>query len=338
MDYQGLQTLFNLSQQAPGAVDQGVTDYQTQLEKQQALDLAAQKNPLLVQNQALINQGLEADLPGKQATSRKLGVEADTAEALKGSDITTKQSSNDLTLLGNKIKTAEAQHAQAVQAAAYIGDGPDAEARKMELLRSGQISPGPLYDAISNTPAKQLKAKLQSASEAIARSKDDYIQKIASVHAKGAEDRALEQQQYEHGKYNRGNVLSWSQKFETMPLDRQMVTLAGALQSGRSPISGEPMTQDEQQYFNTRYLQAKQILDAQNAARAQAANQGIAPTVGPQGDVTLSPRAPLPSTGLPTGGNTPPPQLSPQDQQAVDWAKGNPNDPRAQRILKLHGM
>lgn len=30
-------------------------------------------------------------------------------------------------------------------------------------------------------------------------------------------------------------------------------------------------------------------------------------------------------------------QLSPADQQAVDWAKANPNDPRAAQILQLHG-
>jgi hypothetical protein len=38
--------------------------------------------------------------------------------------------------------------------------------------------------------------------------------------------------------------------------------------------------------------------------------------------------------------NPPPaaPQMSPEDQQAVQWAQGNPKDPRAQQILKMHGM
>lgn len=30
--------------------------------------------------------------------------------------------------------------------------------------------------------------------------------------------------------------------------------------------------------------------------------------------------------------------LSPQDQQAVDWARANPNDPRSAKILKLHNL
>jgi hypothetical protein len=31
-------------------------------------------------------------------------------------------------------------------------------------------------------------------------------------------------------------------------------------------------------------------------------------------------------------------QLTPEDEQAIAWAKANPNDPDAQKILKLHGM
>lgn len=31
-------------------------------------------------------------------------------------------------------------------------------------------------------------------------------------------------------------------------------------------------------------------------------------------------------------------QVSPQDQQAIDWAKSHPQDPRSAQILKLHGM
>jgi len=31
-------------------------------------------------------------------------------------------------------------------------------------------------------------------------------------------------------------------------------------------------------------------------------------------------------------------QLSPEDQEAVDWARQNPNDPRSAQILKLHGI
>jgi hypothetical protein len=30
--------------------------------------------------------------------------------------------------------------------------------------------------------------------------------------------------------------------------------------------------------------------------------------------------------------------VSPQDQEAIDWAKANPNDPRAIKILQLHGI
>jgi hypothetical protein len=38
------------------------------------------------------------------------------------------------------------------------------------------------------------------------------------------------------------------------------------------------------------------------------------------------------------GGQFTAPQISSQDQEAIDWAKSNPNDPRAQKILQLHGV
>lgn len=37
-------------------------------------------------------------------------------------------------------------------------------------------------------------------------------------------------------------------------------------------------------------------------------------------------------------GASSPAALSPEDQQAISWAKANPNDSRAQKILSLHGM
>ena len=36
--------------------------------------------------------------------------------------------------------------------------------------------------------------------------------------------------------------------------------------------------------------------------------------------------------------NPSPAQIAPEDQEAIDWAKSNPNDPRAQKILQLHGI
>lgn len=32
------------------------------------------------------------------------------------------------------------------------------------------------------------------------------------------------------------------------------------------------------------------------------------------------------------------PQITPEDQQAISWAQSNPNDPRAQKILQMHGV
>lgn len=42
---------------------------------------------------------------------------------------------------------------------------------------------------------------------------------------------------------------------------------------------------------------------------------------------------------IPQGGAAPQgAQLKPEDQQAIQWAKSNPNDPRSKKILSLHGM
>ena len=49
----------------------------------------------------------------------------------------------------------------------------------------------------------------------------------------------------------------------------------------------------------------------------------------------MQPVAPMGGSGAPAA---PAKALTPQDQQAIGWAKANPNDPRAVKILQMHGM
>ena len=50
----------------------------------------------------------------------------------------------------------------------------------------------------------------------------------------------------------------------------------------------------------------------------------------------MQPVAPMGGSGAPAA--APAKALTPQDQQAIGWAKANPNDPRAVKILQMHGM
>jgi len=51
----------------------------------------------------------------------------------------------------------------------------------------------------------------------------------------------------------------------------------------------------------------------------------------------LSAQGGYPMEGQPQGA-TPSPQPATQDQEAIQWARQNPNDPRAAQILKINGI
>jgi hypothetical protein len=65
-------------------------------------------NPLEVQNKQLTNRGLEAELPGKTADSRRKGMEADTYGATQASSIAKTNSTNEYDVLNNKVKQTDA--------------------------------------------------------------------------------------------------------------------------------------------------------------------------------------------------------------------------------------
>lgn len=211
MDYGDLQSLFTMAGPATAGWNAGVKEFQDQrandlaaIMKQEEIRKAQQEfgynelvNPLKVTNQGLINQGLEAELPGKRARGRKDVVEADIAEATKG----TKLEQDRVQRLQTKLAEGEAIFKLGLQASQYIGRGPDAEARKIKFLESGAIPEGPIRDAFMQIPASELQNELSAMAEKMAMMKDDYIKMLGQVREQGKEQRKTRQMEIDAGRY-----------------------------------------------------------------------------------------------------------------------------------------
>lgn len=215
MDYGDLQSLFTMAGPATSGWNAGVKEFQDQRSNDLAAIIQQQNarkmqqeygqnelmNPLRVQQQSLTNQGMEAELPGKRATASKLMDEADISTATKKGKIDKFNREERLASLKAKLDEGDTIFKLATQAARFIGAGPDAEARKMQLLESGTIPPGPFYDALSNTPATEMFGELSQAQQDFARLKDEYIKMIGQVQETGKETRKTRQMEIDAGRY-----------------------------------------------------------------------------------------------------------------------------------------
>lgn len=302
MDYGDLQSLFTMAGPATAGWNAGVKEFQDQ----RANDLAAiikeeearkmrqeyghseLMNPLKIQQQGLTNQGLEAELPGKRATSSKLVDEADISSATKKGKIDKFNREERLAALKTKLDEGDTIFKLATQAARFIGNGPDAEARKMQLLESGTIPPGPFFDALSKTPASEMFSELAQAQEDFARLKDDYIKTIGQVQETGRQQRLTEEQAIKAGKYAKAPGkfgISFEQKLEaeTDPMKRLGLLIDGA----------EKAKQAGNDELAESYIARAKALEATaRASKPALATPAGKPDIGQMGVPTVPP-APL---------------------------------------------
>jgi hypothetical protein len=173
----------------------------------------------------------------------------------------------------------------------------------------------------------------------------------ASREREGAANRAnlkdLEQMRIDAGKYNKAQQIKWGLDYE---LGRQ-TTATGAMQVVQRYIAQarfdpelQPMLPMLQEMERRLQPQAQAELTARpNPNQLNIPQLSGQPGVAPP---QILPGAPppnvssMPGSGLQIGGQpqVQQPQLSPIDQQALDWARANPNDPRAARILQKLGV
>jgi hypothetical protein len=178
-----------------------------------------QMTPLNVRAKELSNLGLEADLPGKQAHSRKLGTEADLASATYPSDATSKLSTNETTVTKNN----SAQLTQVANAFGQMGvllenEPEPTRAAKFRSLMEQGLGNSPqaqqFYSAFSQVPASKLPAALRAFQSELVKQSPEYMRtmdqealqgknRLAVVDRQVAGASALEDKRIAAGKYNR---------------------------------------------------------------------------------------------------------------------------------------
>ncbi len=116
---------------------------------------------------------------------------------------------------------------------------------------------------------------------------------------------------------------NWVSKFSTGGSPEQM---RGAVQEAANLLSSRRDLM-EQRYKSNFYLgkDGPRFFDK----TYPGVNQALDAMSGGTGKVTLGA-----GNAAPAGGG----QMSPQDQAAISWARANANDPRAQKILNMHGQ
>lgn len=233
MAYAGLETLFQNMGPTYAASMAGEREGMAQnadtldaLVKAEAIKKSQQEyaqsnimNPLAAQFKQgqIAEQG--AMLPGQQATSRSLGTTADIGEATKGSTIEAANSANKLKQQADALKTLDIARQAITQLVQTIGSGPDAEARKRQLLQSGQVAAGPYQDLLMRTDARQLPQVLSGINTHMEQQSGDFIKAmalqkeqtrshLAGVGMQTATQRDINTQNIEAGKYNKKGAIA----------------------------------------------------------------------------------------------------------------------------------
>ena len=305
MAYSGLESIYQNEGPATGATVRGfregmsnVADLQTMMTNQQAYEQAQQLNPIKVAQQ--------------QEELARIRNENAYAEGVLGSKISAANQENLAKVSKSQVEKLDSLGRMAAQIGTLLGNTPEGLPRQQRALgwmQENSINPNSkIGQYILTNPPEKLIEVSQKLSQLTSSYQQALMQKEMALEQERMKQRGAterEEKAIAAGKYKKSASLSWSQKFETLDANKQLMTLAGALQSGKSPITGEDMDEDEKAYFTTRYQQAKAIVDATNAARAQAVNQGIVPTINPQGGVELTSRTPIPSAGVPIPGIQP---------------------------------
>lgn len=120
--------------------------------------------------------------------------------------------------------------------------------------------------------------------------------------------------------------------------DQQMQTLEGKAANLKQYITGNPAqaaTPQQIAYFKTAFKELQGLNQGIRKQRVQTLTQGAQNAYGDQGAFGNV----ISNLNQNAGGESLAPQeITPEDQQAIAWAKANPKNPKALQILKLHGM
>lgn len=287
-----------------------------------------QMNPLKVQGKSLENQGLEAGLPGIFAESEGKQIETRKKKATADSDIETYLSNNYAKMSENDAKQLSAYGLKLGQMAAAVES-------------SGQFLPA-MYD--TSPEVQQMLAtpdgrkKLMDMAEKMQKFSGDHLNKMAEIKQMGENRVSLEELR---GKNSarvaqiRAESQAASDKIKASKSAQeanmnieQAITYFGR----RAAAETDPDLRATYEEEANRYATLKQQLELSRGGAPQVGKPTLVPG---QGDAPAKlGTTPAPAPVQPFNGK----KLAPADQEAVDWAQANSNDPRAAEILKRNGI
>ena len=281
-----------------------------ELNMQQALqDMEQSKaeQPFRLTQLGLQNQGLEAELPGKQALS---SLNQDKAAL-------------------SRTTMPEQQRAAIGKLAKEVSDAQLEEAQN--AIKQARLHPDPKVRAQADAMWGQLNEV------SLERDKERERRKtsLAGIAAQGVETRQTDSAAAALGKWSttKGKPTTQKALLETLknPTDIDAVL--------RQVLADPSLDEQEKAQYTARFEANRVALAHINELKALAASQGVdlskynVPTV----QVPTVPDLRDPSTpGKPA--SSPQALRTPQDIEAINWARANPADPRAVKILQKLGV
>lgn len=273
-----------------------------------ANDQSREMNPLLVQQQRLNNIG-------KDTTNQDAGLTLERNKAMQTANLNADQRAAAMKITDDQLKSAQ----QKIELDYMSGD-PE----RIKRAQQGEQF------------LSAVRAEKRKAADEMEKVKEQGRNSLAVTNANVAGQRGIEQMRIDAGKYDKKAGISWAVKFGSLPPATRVGNLQAALTAGKDPATGEPMDAETRAMYVSMLEQDMATLNAANNARG--GNTGVTLSI-PQGGGSPALVNKTPVTVNPQGNSQPQPKIqSPQDQQALNWANANPNDPRAAAIKKKLGV
>jgi hypothetical protein len=314
---------------------QGVKEFQNTREsdlanlfKQQELDKLKQMTPLDVQHRQGEIAAQGALLPGQQAQSETLQRANRIAGAVEPETIKASRAEQLGKVSAEQVKQlSELGHSAGMLGAQLESADPSRHASiRQQFLSERGIDPAsvPGQYVLNSTPSK-----LKDFSTNISKLKDEFISHITGIETTTKSQEKIAGMNIAAGKFR--DKTKGSVDFLEKALTSGKWDQAATAYDRMAQTSQEAGDNESAKYYQTK---AKEYSDKYILSHQAPKPGGL--DVGAATGMEVNPQ---PTTSAPALRNpTVAPTLSPQDKAAIDWANSNPRDPRAIKILKLHGM
>ena len=262
-----------------------------------------QMNPLLVQNQGLVNRGLEAGLPGITADSTRKDVEARVAAGTELSSIASGNSKNKASVLGDQVHNAQAAAELTQQLSQQLMQTPPAARHSvaMQWMEQHSVSDNPAFapykNLVLNSSPVQMPQTLAAMSEKIRawsnQNASTYMTEAMKANSHERIGAAANQMHRDVAKTmsdSRQAAKSFVPPVQLakLPAAQASQVLAKAIATNTN-LEGKPLTEEELVGYRAMYAQAVANQDVKAPTPPMALNPSGQPTQPPKPTTNTNP-------------------------------------------------